>query len=62
MIAPEQRKHLPFGNSPEMVMYLEQRLRAVEENIQRENQVIGYIDQGVLQQSNFLSPSTLVSQ
>ncbi|XP_063855287.1 transcriptional regulator ATRX-like isoform X1 [Scylla paramamosain] len=35
MIAPEQRKLLPFGNHPEMLPMLEQQLRLLEENIQR---------------------------
>ncbi|XP_071550743.1 uncharacterized protein [Panulirus ornatus] len=45
MIAPEQRKLLPFGNHPEMLPMLEQQLRMLEENIQRENQVINHMTQ-----------------
>ncbi|XP_066952391.1 transcriptional regulator ATRX-like isoform X3 [Macrobrachium rosenbergii] len=45
MIAPEQRKHLPFGNHPEMLPMLEQQLRLLEDNIQRENQVINHMTQ-----------------
>lgn len=45
MIAPEQRKLLPFGNHPEMLPMLEQQLRMLEENIQRENQVINHMGQ-----------------
>lgn len=45
MIAPEQRKLLPFGNHPEMLPMLEQQLRMLEENIQRENQVINHMSQ-----------------
>ncbi|KAK4305277.1 hypothetical protein Pmani_022836 [Petrolisthes manimaculis] len=45
MIAPEQRKLLPFGNHPEMLPMLEQQLRVLEENIQRENQVINHLTQ-----------------
>ncbi|CAL4061368.1 unnamed protein product, partial [Meganyctiphanes norvegica] len=40
MLAPEQRRQMPFGNHPEMMPFLEQQLRTLEENIQRENQVI----------------------
>lgn len=45
MIAPEQRKLLPFGNHPEMLPMLEQQLRMLEDNIQRENQVINHMTQ-----------------
>ncbi|XP_068228136.1 LOW QUALITY PROTEIN: transcriptional regulator ATRX-like [Palaemon carinicauda] len=45
MIAPEQRKLLPFGNHPEMLPLLEQQLRLLEDNIQRENQVINHMTQ-----------------
>ncbi|MPC91670.1 hypothetical protein E2C01_086723 [Portunus trituberculatus] len=61
MIAPEQRKLLPFGNHPEMLPMLEQQLRLLEENIQRENQVITHIDQGTAQR-NQLSTANLSSK
>jgi len=40
MLGDEQRRQMPFGNHPEMMPFLEQQLRTLEENIQRENQVI----------------------
>lgn len=61
MIAPEQRKLLPFGSHPEMLPLLEGQLRVLEENIQRENQIISHIDKGIGQQNNLLSTSSLVS-
>ena len=61
MIAPEQRKLLPFGNHPEMLPMLEQQLRLLEENIQQENQVITTIDQATAQRNQLLSTANLVS-
>lgn len=62
MIAPEQRKLLPFGGHPEMLPMLEGQLRVLEDNIQRENQIITHIDQGIGQQTNLLSTDNLVSE
>ncbi|KAK7071802.1 hypothetical protein SK128_025156, partial [Halocaridina rubra] len=45
MIAPEQRKLLPFGNHPEMLPMLEQQLLMLEQNIQKENGVINHMTQ-----------------
>ncbi|XP_050718852.1 transcriptional regulator ATRX-like isoform X2 [Eriocheir sinensis] len=61
MIAPEQRKLLPFGSHPEMLPLLEGQLRVLEDNIQRENQIISHIDKGIGQQNNLLSTASLMS-
>ncbi|KAG7158745.1 Transcriptional regulator ATRX-like 1, partial [Homarus americanus] len=60
MIAPEQRKLLPFGNHPEMLPMLEQQLRMLEENIQRENQVINHMTQ-ITPQRDQVSMANLMS-
>lgn len=60
MIAPEQRKLLPFGNHPEMLPMLEQQLRVLEENIQAENQVINHLTQ-ITPQKAETSMASLVS-
>ncbi|XP_045601875.2 transcriptional regulator ATRX [Procambarus clarkii] len=60
MIAPEQRKLLPFGNHPEMLPMLEQQLRMLEENIQRENQVINHMSQ-ITPQRDQVSMASLMS-
>ncbi|XP_063586682.1 transcriptional regulator ATRX-like isoform X3 [Penaeus indicus] len=61
MIAPEQRKLLPFGNHPEMLPMLEQQLRMLEENIQRENQVINHMGQITSQRVSSTNMANMMS-